>query len=68
MLIPINPRLISFYDVLKKVFITICIGKQFLTDFNMDLSLIISQQARHEFCTGTTREVFRYKFGGKSLW
>jgi hypothetical protein len=31
---PINPRLISCCDVLKKVFVIICNGKQFLTDFN----------------------------------
>ena len=46
-IIPINPRLISCYDVLKKVFTTICIGKQFLTDFNTVIFLIVSQQARH---------------------
>ena len=32
----------SCYDVLKKVFITICIGKQFVTDFNTVLFLIVS--------------------------
>jgi len=42
-IIPINLCLISCYDVLKKVFITICIGKQFLTDFNTVLFLTISQ-------------------------
>ena len=55
MLIPINPRLISFYDVLKKVFIAICIGKQFLADFNTVLFLTVDQQTRHEFCTDATR-------------
>ena len=34
-IISINPRLISCYDVLKNVFVTIGIRKQFLTDFNM---------------------------------
>ena len=53
-IIPINPRLISCYDVLKKVFITICIGKQLLTDFNTVLFLIISEEMRHEFCTDAT--------------
>ena len=33
-IIPIIPRLISCYYVLKKFLIAICIGKQFLTDFN----------------------------------
>ena len=47
-IIPTNPRLIC-YDVLNKVFITIGTGKQFLTDFNTVLFLIISQQMRHEF-------------------
>jgi len=51
------------YDVLKKVFITICIGKQFLTDFNMILFLIVSQQMQHEFCT----DVMHLKFFSKNL-
>jgi len=57
-IIPINPHLISCHDVLKKVFITICIGKQFLTDFNTVLFLIVSQQTRHEFCTDATHLEF----------
>ena len=52
--IHINSRLISCYDVLKKVFITICVGKQFLTVFNTFLFLIVSQQMRHKFCTNAT--------------
>jgi len=43
-IIPINPRLISCCDDLKKAFITICFGKQFFTDFNTVLFLIVSQQ------------------------
>ena len=39
-IIPIHPRLISCFEVLKKVFIAICIDKQFLTDFNVVLFLI----------------------------
>jgi len=62
-IIPINPRLISCCDVLKKVFIAICTGKQFLTDFNAVLFLIVSQQTRHEFCTGATH----LKFFSKNL-
>jgi len=50
-IMPINPRLISSHDVRNKVFITICIGKQFLTDFNTVLFLIVSQLTRNEFCT-----------------
>jgi len=57
-IIPTNPRLISWYDVLKKVFITICIGKQFLTDSSTILFLIASQQTRHEFCTDATHWSF----------
>ena len=49
-----NPRFISCYDVLKKIFITICIRKKVLTDFNTVLFLIASQQTRHEFCTDAT--------------
>ena len=60
-IISINPRLISCYDVLKKVFITICIGKQFVTDFNVVLS--ISQQIQHEFCT----DLIHVKFFSKNL-
>ena len=47
----------------KKVFITIRIGKQFLTDFNTVLLLIVSQQTRHELCTDATH----LKFFGKNL-
>jgi hypothetical protein len=50
--VPINPRLIYCYDVLKNVFVYT--GKQFLTDFNAVLFLIASQQTRHEFCTDAT--------------
>jgi len=57
-IIPINPCLISCYDVLKKLFITICSGKQFLTDFNTVFFLIISQQTRHEFLTDATHLTF----------
>ena len=53
-IISINTLLIACYNVLKKVFITTCIGKHFLTDFNTFLFLIISQQTRHEFCTDAT--------------
>jgi len=60
-IIPINPRLISCYDVLKKCFVTICIGKQFLNDFNTVLFLIVSQQTRHEFCTDVTIWSFSVK-------
>jgi len=42
-IVPINPCLISCYDFLKKVFITICIGKQFLCNFSTVLFLIVSQ-------------------------
>jgi len=56
-------RLLSCYDVLKKVFITICIGKLFLTDFNTVLFLIVSQQTRHEFFTDATH----LKFFSKNL-
>jgi len=55
-----KPRLVSYYDVIKKVFITICIGKQFLTDFNALLFLMGSQQTRHEFFTDATRLIFFY--------
>jgi len=43
-IIPTNPRLIFCYDVLKKVFIIICIGKQFLisTRFSFWSSVIKS--------------------------
>jgi len=47
----------------KFSFITICIEKQFLTDFNTVLYLIVSQQTWHEFCTDT----MRLKFFGKNL-
>ena len=57
-IIPTNPRLISCYDVLKKVSITICIGKQFLTDFSTALFLIVCRQTRHEFCTDATYLTF----------
>ena len=67
-IIPINSRLISCYDFLKKVFFSICTGKQFLTDFNMVLFLIISQQMQHEFCTDAMHlNFFQSKFGGKIL-
>jgi len=47
---------------LKKVLITICIGKQFLTDFNTVPFLFASQQTRHEFCTDAdTSEVFFFQ-------
>ena len=57
------PHLISCYDVLKEVFITICIGKKFLTDFNTVLFLIISQQTQHKFCT----DAMHLKFLSKNL-
>ena len=65
--IPIKPSLISCYDVIKKVFITICIVKQILTDFNTVLFLIISQQTARilHWCDAT--EVFQKKFDGKIL-
>jgi len=67
-IIPINPRLISCYDVLQKVFITIYTGKQFLTDFNMVLFLIVIQQPRHEFCTDAKHlKFFSKTFDGKIL-
>ena len=62
-IIPLNPRLVSCYHFLKKVFITSCIGKQFLADFNTVLFLIVSQQTRHEFCTEATH----LKFFGQNL-
>jgi len=62
-IIPLNPPLISCCDVLKKVFITICIGEHSLTDFNMVLFLIVSQQTWHEFCTDT----MHLKFFSKNL-
>jgi hypothetical protein len=43
-IIPINPRLISCYDVLKKFVFTICIDNQLLTDFNTVLFLIVNQK------------------------
>ena len=57
-IIPINPRLISCCDGLKKVFITICTGKHFLTDFNTVLFLIVSQQTQHEFYSEATHLKF----------
>ena len=62
-IIPINLCLISCYDVLKKVFITICIGKQYLTDFSAVLFLIVSQQTWHKLCT----DVMHLKFFSKNL-
>jgi len=58
--ITLNPRLISCYDVLKKV-TAICIGKEFLTDFNTVLFMIVSQQTPHEFCTDATHLKFSVK-------
>ena len=57
-----KPTSHSCYDVLK-VFISICIGTQFLTDFNTVLFLIISRQTRHKFCT----DVMHLKFFSKNL-
>jgi len=56
-----KPRLVSYYDVIKNVFITICTSKQFLTDFNALLFLMGSQQTRHEFFTDATRLNFFIK-------
>jgi len=58
-----KPSLISCYDVLKKVFIAIYIGKQFLTDFNTVSFLIITLPTRYEFCTDATH----LKFFSKNL-
>jgi len=62
-IIPINPRLISCYDVLKKVFINICIGKQFMTEFNMVLFLIVN---KHSTNFVLMRCIF--SFSVKILW
>ena len=57
-IVPINPRLVSCYDVLTKDFIIICTGKRFLTDLNTVLFLIVSQQTRHEYYTDATHLKF----------
>ena len=62
-----KPCLISYYDVLKKGFITICIGKQFLPDFNVPLFLIAIQKPRHEFWTEATHLNFFKKIYGTIL-
>jgi len=56
-----KPRLIPYYDVRKKIFITVCFGKQFLTDFNALHFLIGSQKAQHELWTDATRLNFSLK-------
>jgi len=48
---------------LRKLSITICTGKQFLTDFNTVLFLIVSQQTLHKFCT----DAMHLKFFSKNL-
>jgi len=56
---------ITFYDVLKKVFITTCNGWLGLTDFNTVHFLIVSQKIQYKFCTDTTLLKFLSKFDGK---
>jgi len=63
-IILVNSCLISCYNVLRKAYITICIGKQLLTDFNKVLFLIVSQQMWHEFCTDAMQHL---KFFNKNL-
>ena len=60
---PVNPRLISCHDVLKKGFVTISIGNQFLTDFNTVLFLIVNKR-------GTNFALKRriWSFSLKILW
>ena len=67
-IILINPHLISCNDVLKKVFITICIGKQVLT-VSTQFSFWSSIKKRGTNFALTQRIwIFQQKFDGKILY
>lgn len=66
-IIAVNSHLIYSNDVHKKLFIFICSGKQFLTDFGMLPFLIVSQQTWHEFCSDAVYlKFFSHNFMARS--